>query len=134
MLLALPWREGYQSDESGQVEVYVRSFPESREKLRVSTQSRMVCATAMRCLRADVMSEPGINNLIDVALFLPFSCNDRQQLPASRCKAEALEVLRKRRKLDWMDENRPSQGSGPGGRWFESTRPDQPIFSNLHIV
>ena len=27
----------YQSDESGQVEVYVRSFPESREKLRVST-------------------------------------------------------------------------------------------------
>jgi hypothetical protein len=27
----------YLSDESGQVEVYVRSFPEPREKLRIST-------------------------------------------------------------------------------------------------
>ena len=27
----------YQSDESGQLEVYVRSFPEPREKLRIST-------------------------------------------------------------------------------------------------
>jgi len=26
-----------------------------------------------------------------------------------------------------------AQGSGPGGRWFESTRQDNCIFNNLHI-
>ncbi len=80
--------------------------------------------------------------MADFALFLPFSCNERRQRPASLSKAEPLEVIEKTERTGvygWFAnacislQNRPSQGSGPGGRWFESTRPDHYIFNNLHI-
>ena len=57
-----------------------------------SMLSSRTCMTATRCRRAAVMSEPGINHLVDFALFLPFSCNERPQRPASLSKAETLEV------------------------------------------
>ena len=41
------------------------------------------------------MSEPRINHLTDFALFLPFSCNERQQRAANRCNVETLEVVDK---------------------------------------
>ena len=44
------------------------------------------------------MSGRGINHLNDFALFLPFSCNERRQRPASRCKAETLEIIEKTEK------------------------------------
>ena len=46
----------------------------------------------------DVVTAPGINHLIDVAFFLPFSCNERRQLAANLCKPEALEVIEKTEK------------------------------------
>ena len=81
-----------------------------------------------------MMSEHGINHLTDFALFLPFSCIERRQTAASQCKATTLEVIEEIKKTVKYGEfaktckrvqNGPSQGSGPGGRWFESTRPDQ---------
>jgi hypothetical protein len=61
----------------------------------LSMLSRSACTTATRCPKAEVMSEPRINHLTDFALFLPFSCNERQQRGASRCNAETLEVVDK---------------------------------------
>lgn len=44
------------------------------------------------------MSERGINDLTDFALFLPFSCNERPQDDASQRKPETLEVIQQRKK------------------------------------
>jgi hypothetical protein len=77
---------------------------------------------------AAMMSEHGINHLTDFALFLPFSCIERRQTAASQCKATTLEVVEEIKKTVKYGEfaktckrvqNGPSQGSGPGGRWFE---------------
>jgi hypothetical protein len=51
-----------------------------------------------RCRAAVLMIEPRIKHLRNVALFLPFSCNERRQLSTSRCKAESLEVIEKMKK------------------------------------
>ena len=88
------------------------------------------------------MSEPGINDFANLALFLPFSCNQKPQSGANRRKAKALQVVEKRVKPGIYGgsastckslQKRVSTGSGPGGRWFESTRPDQFVFNRLHI-
>src|SRR5262245_39889662 len=71
-----------------------------------------------------------------LALFLPFSCNERRQVGASASKQNKLEVIEEASKIGAYREsattckplqNGSSKGSGPGGRWFESTRPDQPF-------
>jgi hypothetical protein len=83
------------------------------------------------------MIKQGINYLTYFALFLPFSCNERRQLGTIQCKAESLELVEKMMKTAPYGyfakackslQSEPSQGSGPGGRWFESTRPDQFYF------
>ena len=88
------------------------------------------------------MSELQINDLGRFALFLPFSCNERRQLGANASKQNRLEVIEETRKIGTYREsatsckplqNRVSQGSGPGGRRFESTRPDHLVFNDLHI-
>src|SRR2546421_7024783 len=63
-----------------------------------SAPSNLACTTATRCLRAEAMSERGINALTDVALFLPFSCNEKRQTATNRCKAKTLEVVEKIKK------------------------------------
>jgi hypothetical protein len=60
--------------------------------------SNMACMTATRQRRAGATSEPRINHLAHIALFLPFSCNQRPQNPTSPCKAVTLEVVAKKEK------------------------------------
>ena len=88
------------------------------------------------------MSELGINDFGNVALFLPFSCNQKRQSGANRRKAKALQVCQNKAITGLHRgsastckslQKRVSTGSGPGGRWFESTRPDQFVFNALHI-
>jgi hypothetical protein len=42
------------------------------------------------------MSKPRINNLTDVAFFLPFPCNEKPQAAASLRKADAFELIEKK--------------------------------------
>jgi hypothetical protein len=100
----------------------------------------VVSMTAMKCPQAGPMSKPRINNLTDVAFFLPFSCNDlpfscneKPQAAASLRKADAFELIEKKAETGIYRgsaitckalQKRVSQGSGPGGRRFESSRPD----------
>src|SRR5689334_19166629 len=79
------------------------------------------------------MSEPGIKHLTDFALLLPFSSIERRQNGTIQYKAINLVVTGKMKKTGMNGlvantykslQNGASQGSGPGGRWFESTRPD----------
>jgi hypothetical protein len=74
------------------------------------------------------MSEHQINDLGRFALFLPFSCNERRQVGASASKQNRLEVIVETRERGAYRESAttckplqigPSQGSGPGGLWFE---------------
>ena len=55
---------------------------------------RLACTTAMRCRRVGLMSEPGISEFGNVALFLPFSCNQKPQSGTKRSKA-ARQVVQK---------------------------------------
>ena len=80
--------------------------PSFRPALCRGTPSNLAYMIAARCPPERVMSERIINHLTNLALFLPFSCNERRQRRASRCKAETLEVIEKRRKLDCMDDLR----------------------------
>ena len=88
------------------------------------------------------MSDRIINHLTKLALFLPFSCKERRQRPASRCKAEKLEVIEKTEKTGLYGcfanayislQRRVSEGSGPGGRWFESTVVAAYAWSNRRL-
>ena len=71
---------------------------------------------------------------------LPFSCPFSASTGCNplqgRAKAKRRNSLRSREKLEYIRgaattckglQNGLSQGSGPGGRWFESTRPDQSL-------
>ena len=80
------------------------------------------------------MSELRISDLGRFGFFLPFSCNERRQVGASASKQNRLEVIEEKRKIGAYRESATTckplqiglpQGSGPGGQWFESTRPDQ---------
>ena len=117
---------------SSAVRLLVRLLEGSKSALEA-----LACAVATSRQRTVSMNEPGINQLPHVALFLPFSCNERRQVGASASKQNRLEVIEETRKIGAYREsattckslqNGSSQGSGPGGRWFESTRPDHPIF------
>jgi len=89
-----------------------------------------------------LMSESRIKDLRHFALFLPFSCIESRQSATYRYKTETLKVIDKTEKTGLYGgfanpcislQNGASQGSGPGGRWFESTRPDHFVFNSLHI-
>ena len=92
--------------------------------------------------RGATIRAPGINQLPHIALFLPFSCNETRQVGASASKQNSPEAIEKMRTTGVYGEsattckslqNGSSQGSGPGRRWFESTRPDHLVFNILHI-
>ncbi len=60
------------------------------------------CTIKVRCPKVPPTSEQnstwsGTENK-DIALFLPFSCNESLQHRASRCKAETIEVIEKTKK------------------------------------
>ena len=62
---------------------------------RLSRQVFEPLCDGTRCSMAELMSEPGINQLTHFALFLPFSCIDKRQSATNRSKTETAEVIDK---------------------------------------
>jgi len=117
-------------------------FPEHWPPCCCTMQSALACAAAeeagRRYRRLDQEST--------LYRGLPYSCPFRASTGCNplqrRAKQNVGNSLRNREKLEGIRgeatackalQNGSSQGSGPGGRWFESTRPDHLVFNSLHI-
>jgi hypothetical protein len=71
----------------------------------------------IRCPKATPTSERRINHLLKLALFLPFSCNEKRQTAASMYKAKGMEPFGR------TDETGIYGGSANASKRLQNERP-----------